>query len=117
MKKTKFPSSVFITWNFKHDSICGSVAESVECALLVRRVPSSIPADDFVNGDESHAGFKNSGMKRLSPVGILMPRVLTTFLSSWYLNADHIFVKIVLKNRAIIMLPLVAKKIHNAKDK
>ena len=73
MKKTKFPSSVFITWNFKHDSICGSVAESVECALLVRRVRGSNP-DDFVNGDESHAGL----------------------LRHWDLNAsgaDHIFVK------------------------
>ena len=56
------------------NSICGSVAESVECALLVRRVRSSNP-DDFVNGDESHADLR----------------------SHWDLNAsgaDHIVVKI-----------------------
>ena len=65
-KRNKWPYAlVFI--------ICGSVAESVECALLVRRVRGSNPDDDFVNGDESHAGL-------LSLVGILMPRVLTTFL-------------------------------------
>ena len=69
------PFFEYLASNFKHNSICGSVAESVECALLVRRVGGSNP-------DESHAGFKNSsvGMKR--PVGILMPRVLTTFLSN-----------------------------------
>ena len=66
IKLTKYTNFV------KSNSICGSVAESVECALLVRRVRGSNP-DDFVNGDESHAGL----------------------LRHWDLNAsgaDHIFV-------------------------